>query len=56
MADLRFQPVRHDHKAFLEKASKRPSFSEAYEALKIELLPLGRKRPKGTEIYKRDTA
>jgi hypothetical protein len=36
MADLKFQPVRHDHKAFLEKASKRRGFSEAYEALELE--------------------
>lgn len=36
MADLKFQPVRHDHKAFLEKASKRRGFSEAYEALEVE--------------------
>ena len=36
MADLKFQPVRHDHKAFLEKASKRRGFAEAYEALELE--------------------
>jgi DNA-binding XRE family transcriptional regulator len=36
MADLKFQPVRHDHKAFLEKISKRRGFSEAYEALEVE--------------------
>ena len=36
MADLKFQPVRHEHKAFLEKASKRRGFSEAYEALDVE--------------------
>lgn len=36
MADLKFQPVRHDHKEFLEKASKRRGFSEAYEALEVE--------------------
>jgi len=36
MADLKFQPVRHDHKAFLERASKRRGFSEAYEALEVE--------------------
>lgn len=35
MADLKFQPVRHDHKAFLEKASTRRGFNEAYEALDI---------------------
>ncbi|HQT31768.1 MAG TPA: helix-turn-helix transcriptional regulator [Thiobacillus sp.] len=36
MADLKFQPVRHDHKAFLEKASKRRGFNQAYEALEVE--------------------
>jgi len=36
MADLKFQPVRHDHEAFLGKASKRRGFSEAYEALEVE--------------------
>ena len=36
MTDLKFQPVRHDHKAFLEKAAKRRDFSEAYEALEVE--------------------
>lgn len=36
MADLKFQPVRHDHKAFLEKASKRRGFDKAYDALELE--------------------
>jgi DNA-binding XRE family transcriptional regulator len=36
MADLKFQPVRHDHQAFLEKASRRHGFGEAYDALEIE--------------------
>ncbi|MDD5298171.1 MAG: helix-turn-helix transcriptional regulator [Rhodocyclaceae bacterium] len=36
MADLEFQPVRHDHKAFIEKASKRQGFKEAYDALELE--------------------
>lgn len=36
MADLKFKPVRHDHKEFLERASKRRDFSEAYEALEVE--------------------
>lgn len=35
MADLKFQPVRHDCKTFLEKASRRRGFNEAYEALDI---------------------
>lgn len=36
MADLKFQPVRHDHKEFLEKASRRRGFSGAYAALEVE--------------------
>jgi len=28
MADLKFQPVPHDHKAFLEKAAKRRGFGD----------------------------
>jgi len=36
MADLKLQPAQHDHKKFLEKASKRRGFSEAYEALEVE--------------------
>ncbi|KAF0163136.1 MAG: helix-turn-helix domain-containing protein [Rhodocyclaceae bacterium] len=36
MADLKFQAVAHDHKAFLEKAAKRRGFGEAYEALGVE--------------------
>lgn len=31
-----FAPVLHDHKAFLEKASTRPGFDEAYEAREVE--------------------
>jgi DNA-binding XRE family transcriptional regulator len=36
MAELKYQPVKHDHKAFLERARKRKGFSEAYDALEIE--------------------
>jgi DNA-binding XRE family transcriptional regulator len=36
MADLKFKPIRHDHKAFLAKASKRKGFAEAYDALALE--------------------
>ena len=36
MADLKYQPVPHDQKAFLEKAMKRKGFKEAYEALENE--------------------
>lgn len=54
MADLKFQPVCHDHKALLEKASKRRGFNEAYEALKFKyvlahkLMAADRKQSKGT--------
>jgi len=36
MANLRYKPVRHDHKTFLAKAHKRPGFTEAYNALELE--------------------
>lgn len=36
MADLEYQPVRHDHKAFLERASEREGFKDAYDALAVE--------------------
>lgn len=33
MANLKYQPVTHDHQAFLARASKRKGFTKAYEAL-----------------------
>ncbi len=36
MANLKFTPVKHDHKAFLAKAGAREGFAEAYEALGLE--------------------
>lgn len=36
MTDLRYKPVRHNHKAILAKAHKRPGFTEAYNALALE--------------------
>ena len=36
MANLKYKPVAHDHKAFLAKAKIRKGFSEAYEALELE--------------------
>jgi len=33
MADLKYQPVTHDHKAFLDRAKKRKGFKKAYEDL-----------------------
>jgi len=36
MADLKFQPVSHDHNAFLEKAKKREGFTKTYEELEEE--------------------
>lgn len=36
MAELKFKPVPHNHKAFLEKASARKGFAEAYKALELE--------------------
>jgi hypothetical protein len=36
MADVKYQPVTHDHAAFLEKAGKREGFKKAYEELAAE--------------------
>lgn len=36
MTDVKFKPIRHDHKAFVERASKRKGFVEAYDALALE--------------------
>ena len=36
MAEIKYQPVPHDHKAFLKKAGKRPGFQAASESLEIE--------------------
>lgn len=36
MADLRYQPIAHDHDAFLEKALQRKGFAGAYAALADE--------------------
>jgi DNA-binding XRE family transcriptional regulator len=36
MADSEYQPVAHDHAAFLAKALKRKGFREAYENLEDE--------------------
>lgn len=36
MSDIKFKPVRHDHEAFVERASRRKGFVEAYDALELE--------------------
>ena len=36
MANLKFTPVKHDHKTFLAEAGARKGFNEAYEALDLE--------------------
>lgn len=36
MAELKYQSVAHDHKAFLERALARKGFAEAYDALELE--------------------
>ncbi|MDA8126151.1 MAG: helix-turn-helix transcriptional regulator [Deltaproteobacteria bacterium] len=36
MAELKYKPVPHDHKAFLKNAQKREGFSKAYDDLKEE--------------------
>ena len=36
MTETKYEPIKHDHEAFLEKASKRRGFREAYDALEVE--------------------
>jgi len=36
MVDLKYQPVTHDHQAFLARASGRKGFAKAYDALELE--------------------
>jgi DNA-binding XRE family transcriptional regulator len=36
MADLKYQPVTHDHNEFLKKGGKREGFKKAYEELEEE--------------------
>ncbi len=36
MAELKYQPVVHDHDAFLARGKRRPGFSDAYESLALE--------------------
>ncbi len=36
MAELKYKPVPHNHKAFLAKAQARKGFAEAYDALALE--------------------
>jgi len=38
MADPKYEPVVHDHEAFLRKALKRKGFAKAYEELEDEYL------------------
>ena len=41
MAELKYEPVRHDRTAFLKKARERKGFSQAYEALALEYEVVG---------------
>lgn len=36
MAELKYDPIPHNHKAFLEKALQRRGFRESYDALETE--------------------
>ena len=36
MTEIKYQPVPHDHAAFLRKARKRRGFDAAYKALAVE--------------------
>ena len=41
MAELKHTPVKHDHKAFLAKASERKGFDDAYASLELEYQVVG---------------
>lgn len=36
MAELKYKPVPHDHRAFMAKAIARKGFADAYDALELE--------------------
>jgi DNA-binding XRE family transcriptional regulator len=36
MADIKYNPVSHNHADFLATARKRPGFNEAYDSLELE--------------------
>ena len=36
MADLKYQPIQHNHAEFLATARKRPGFNDAYDSLELE--------------------
>ena len=36
MAELKYKPIPHDHKAFMARARARKGFAEAYDALELE--------------------
>jgi DNA-binding XRE family transcriptional regulator len=36
VAELKYKPVRHNHKRFLDRARARKGFSEVYDALELE--------------------
>jgi DNA-binding XRE family transcriptional regulator len=36
MADMKYQPVRHNHADFLATARQRPGFNDAYDSLELE--------------------
>ena len=38
---MKYQPEKHDHKAFLQRASTRKGFSDAYNALELEYAVAG---------------
>ena len=36
MADLKYEPVPHNHAAFLVAARQRPGFNDAYDSLELK--------------------
>jgi ribosome-binding protein aMBF1 (putative translation factor) len=44
MADLKYEPVPHNHAAFLAAARQRPGFKDAYDSLELEYTVASRMR------------
>lgn len=36
MPEIKYRPVEHDHRRFVEKAMQREGFKEAYESVRLE--------------------
>ena len=49
MADLKYEPVPHNHGEFLAAARQRPGFNDAYDSLELEYTVASRMRKASAE-------